>query len=282
MKIEENISLARYSTYQIGGHADYFLEAKTRDDVLQGIEWAKNEEVRLFVFGGGSNLLFDDAGFRGLVIKISVDTLQVNGDEITAGAGLKIGGLVNAAKSAGLSGLEGWNGLPGTVGGAVFGNAGCFGVETKDVLKSAEIYDGEVKTVGPDFFEYEYRNSKMKRDGGIVLSATFKLKKGDPVEIDAKMKEVATSRVKKQPAGSSTGSFFKNPSPEQPAGMLIDQCGLKGKMLGRAQVSDYHANFIINKGGAKSADILNLASLIEEEVKKKFGISLEREVVYVV
>lgn len=281
MKIEKNIGLARYSTYQIGGPADYFLEAKTRDDLLQGIQWAKNEDVSLFVFGGGSNLLFDDAGYRGLVIKISVDTLQVNGDEIVAGAGLKIAGLVNAAKSANLSGIEGWNGLPGTVGGAVFGNAGCFGVETKDVLKSAEIYDGEVKTVGPDFFEYEYRNSKMKRDGGIVLSATFKLKKGDPIEIDAKMKEVATSRVKKQPAGSSTGSFFKNPSPQQPAGMLIDQCGLKGKMLGRAQVSDYHANFIINKGGAKSKDILALATEVETNVFAKFGITLEREVVYV-
>ncbi len=281
MNIEKNKGLARYTTYQIGGAADYFLEASSKDELLAGLEWAKNEEVPVFVFGGGSNLLFDDAGFRGLVIRVADERIRVSGDEIVAGAGVKIAGLVNAAKSASLTGLEGWNGLPGTVGGAVFGNAGCFGVESKDVLVAAEIYDGSVRSVGVDFFEYEYRNSKLKRMGGVVvLSATFKLRHGEASEIEAKMKETAISRVKKQPAGSSTGSFFKNTSAGA-AGMLIEQCGLKGKMLGRAQVSEYHANFLLNKGGAKSADILALADLIKSEVKAKFGIELEREVVYV-
>lgn len=280
MNIEKNKGLARYCTYQIGGPADYFLEASSKEDLLAGLEWSKNEDVPVFVFGGGSNLLFDDAGFRGIVIHVADERLKINGDEIVAGAGVKIGGLVNAAKSASLTGIEGWNGLPGTVGGAVFGNAGCFGVECKDVLVSAEIYDGSVKSVGVDFFEYEYRNSKLKKFGGTVLSATFKLRHGDASEIEAKMKEIAISRVKKQPAGSSTGSFFKNTS-AGPAGMLIEQCGLKGRMVGRAQVSDYHANFLLNKGGAKSSDILALADLIQNEVKAKFGVELEREVVYV-
>ena len=151
MNIEKNKGLARYCTYQIGGSADYFLEATSKDELLAGLEWAKNEEVPVFVFGGGSNLLFDDAGFRGLVIRVADERIRVSEDEIVAGAGVKIAGLVNAAKSAGLSGIEAWNGLPGTVGGAVFGNAGCFGVECKDVLVSAEIYDGSARSVGVDF-----------------------------------------------------------------------------------------------------------------------------------
>ncbi len=275
--------MAKYSTYQVGGPADYFLEAGSKEDLVEAIEWAREKNLPIFVFGGGSNLLFDDAGFRGLVIRVAIDNLEVKGEEIVAGAGVKISALIAAAKQAGLSGLEGWNGLPGTVGGAVFGNAGCFGVETKDVLKSAEIYEnGKVREVGVDFFEYEYRNSKIKREGGVVvLSATFKLRSSDVNRIDAKMKEVAISRVKKQPAGSSTGSFFKNPSAEKSAGMLIEECGLKGKMIGRAQVSEYHANFILNKGGATSKDILALASEVAVAVKLQFGIELEREVVYV-
>ena len=281
-KFERGKILAPFCTYQIGGAADYFLEAANPQDLVAALEWANSNKLPFFVFGGGSNLLFDDAGFRGLVIRVAMSDLSLDGEKIRAGAGCKIANLVNAAKEAGLSGLEAWNGLPGTVGGAVFGNAGCFGVETRDMLESAEIFDGEVRTVGVDFFEYEYRNSKLKRDGGCaVLSAVFKLQKGDRAVIDAKMKEVAVSRVKKQPAGSSTGSFFKNPSAEKPAGLLIEQCGLKGKMVGRAQVSEVHANFILNRGGATSADVLGLAAMVAKEVKKKFGVELEREVVYV-
>lgn len=279
---EKNKVLAPFCTYQIGGPADWFLEATNPQDLLEGIGEAKKKGLPFFVFGGGSNLLFDDAGFRGLVIHVAMNDLNVNGEEIRAGAGCKISTLVNAAKESGLSGLEAWNGLPGTVGGAVFGNAGCFGVETKDILKSAEIYDSEVKIVGKDFFEFEYRNSKIKKGGGVVvLSATFKLQKGDRAAIEVKMKEVAAARAKKQAAGSSTGSFFKNPSPEQPAGMLIEQCGLKGKMVGRAQISPVHANFILNKGGATAADVLGLADLAQKEVENKFGVVLEREVVYI-
>lgn len=281
-KFEKGKILAPFSTYQIGGPADWFLEAANSRDLCAAIEWAQTEGLPFFVFGGGSNLLFDDAGFRGLVIRIAIKDLSVSGESIMAGAGCKIANLVDAAKAAGLSGLEAWNGLPGTVGGAVFGNAGCFGVECKDILRSAEIFDGEVRRVGVDFFEYEYRNSKIKKQGGYtVLGATFKLQKGDPVEIGAKMKEIAISRVKKQPAGSSTGSFFKNPSPSRPAGLLVEQCGLKGRMVGKAQVSPDHANFILNKGGATSADILGLAKLVQNEVKSRFGVTLETEVVYV-
>lgn len=236
----------------------------------------------VFVFGGGSNLLFDDEGFRGLVIRVRSAGLEVRGEEVWAEAGAVMAKVVLASAEAGLTGLEAWNGLPGTVGGAVIGNAGCFGVETKDVLKEAEAYlPGEgVKTVGPEWFEYRYRWSRLKAEPGVVLSAVFQLKHGDPAEIGEKMKEIARSRIQKQPPGSSTGSFFKNPAGDH-AGRLIEACGLKGKQIGRAQISPAHANFFLNLGGATSADILELGKLAEDEVAKQFGVQLEREVVHV-
>lgn len=282
MKIQEDIALAPYCTFQIGGAADFFLEAKSTEEVLEGIDWAEERDLPFFVFGGGSNLLFDDGGFRGLVIRVKSAGLKAEGEEIVADSGVLMAKLVLAAADAGLTGLEAWNGLPGTVGGAVRGNAGCFEVECKDVLKSAEVWlPGEgVKTMKASDFEYEYRDSKLKREGGVVLSATFKLAKGEEAEIKKKMMEIARSRIQKQPPGSSTGSFFKNPVGDH-AGRLIEAAGLKGKRLGKAQISDQHANFFLNTGGATAADILALAELVEKTVKEKFGIELEREVVFV-
>ncbi len=281
-KIEEDVLLAPYSTFQIGGAADFFLEAKSTEEVLEGIEWAEERDLPFFVFGGGSNLLFDDGGFRGLVIRVKSGSLVVKGETITADSGVLMAKVVLAAAEAGLTGLEAWNGLPGTVGGAVRGNAGCFEVECKDVLESADVWlPGQgVRTVGVDELEYGYRHSRLKEAGGVVLSATFKLAKGDGAEIKKKMMEIARSRIQKQPPGSSTGSFFKNPVGDH-AGRLIEAAGLKGKRLGKAQISEGHANFFLNTGGATAADILALAELAEKTVKEKFDVELEREVVYV-
>lgn len=275
--------MAPYTTYQIGGLADYFLEAETREELLAGAQWAQDKNCPVFVFGGGSNLLFDDEGFRGLVIRVKSNHLTVEGSAIQADAGGLISKLVEAAAKASLTGLEAWNGLPGTVGGAVYGNAGCFGVECKDVLESAELFipwEG-VKTVKVSFFRYGYRYSSLKEKPAVILSARFKLEKGDPAKIQVKMKEIAKSRIQKQPAGLNTGSFFKNPSKEKPAGWLIEQCGLKGKQIGGGRISEQHANFFVNRGGAKAADILVLADLAAREVQEKFGITLEREVIFV-
>ncbi len=274
--------LARYSTYQIGGPADFFFEAKTKGEAVEALNWASEHDLPYFVFGGGSNLLFDDEGFHGLVIKMSANEIRVEGELIYAEAGAKAGALVKAAQEAELTGLEAWNGLPGTVGGAVFGNAGCFGVESKDVLGDAELWlPGEgLKKVGLEFFDYEYRNSKLKKEGGVVLAATFKLQKAERSEIDKKMKEIALLRVQKQPPGLSTGSFFKNPPGDKSAGWLIEQCGLKEAMVGKAQVSKFHANFFMNKGGATAEDVLGLAEKVKAEVKQRFGIELEQEVIY--
>lgn len=281
-KIQEDVSLAPLCTFQIGGLADFFLEAKTTEDVLAGIEWAEDRDLPVFVFSGGSNLLFDDSGYRGLVIRVKSSEIRVEGEEIVADSGALMAKVVLAALEAELTGMEEWNGLPGSVGGAVRGNAGCFGVEVKDILKSAEVYmpGSGVRTMNREDFSYDYRHSKLKEEPGVVLSARFILKKGDKEAIKTKMMEIAKSRIQKQPPGASTGSFFKNPVGDH-AGRLIEAAGLKGKRLGKAQISAQHANFFLNTGGATAAEILELAQLAEDEVFKQSGIKLEREVVFV-
>jgi len=282
VNIQENHPLAKYTTYQIGGPADFFVEAASEAEVIEALEWAAERDMPVFVFGGGSNLLFDDAGFRGLVIRLRAQDVAVAGERVSAAAGVMMAKVVKAAAEAGLTGIEAWNGLPGTVGGAVVGNAGCFGVEVKDVLESARVWmPGEgVREVGPEFFDYDYRSSRLKKETGIVLSATFLLKRGEAAAIAAAMENVARSRIQKQPPGCSTGSFFKNP-PGDHAGRLIEAAGLKGKILGGAQISPQHANFFLNRGGATAADLLALSKLAQDEVQKQFGVTLHQEVVFV-
>ncbi len=282
--IQENHSLARYGTYQIGGLADYFVEVKTEQELKEALTWADQKKLKSFVFGGASNLLFDDAGFRGLVVRIRLQSIEVRADlaEIQAEAGTSTMQVVKAAAEAGLSGMEAWNGLPGTVGGAVVGNAGCFGVETKDILKWAEVLEnGKVRRLAPADLGYSYRNSLLKHSTAVVLRACFQLTHGEPLSIQEKMKEIVRVRAGKQPPGLSTGSFFKNPSVEQSAGFLIDQCGLKGAQLGQAQISPRHGNFFVNLGGATAQNILDLGKMAQDAVHEKFGLTLEREIVFV-
>ncbi len=282
MNILEDHKLASYCTYQIGGLADFFVEATSTEEVMEALEWAQDRDMPVYVLGGGSNLLFDDGGFRGLMIRVKSSELKVEGEEIHADSGVIMAKVVLAALEASLTGMEEWNGLPGSVGGAVRGNAGCFGVEAKDILKSATVFvPGEgVKTLVVEDLAYAYRESRLKKEGGVVLSAVFKLHAGEKMAIQEKMKNIAKSRIQKQPPGSSTGSFFKNP-PGDFAGRLIEAAGLKGKRLGKAQISEQHANFFLNTGGASAGEILELAALAEDEVFAQFGVRLEREVVFV-
>lgn len=281
-KIQEDVSLAPLCTFQIGGPADFFLEAHSTEEVLAGIEWADDRDLPFFVFSGGSNLLFDDSGFRGLVIRVKSSEIKVEGTDLLADSGALMAKVVLAALEAELTGMEEWNGLPGSVGGAVRGNAGCFGVEVKDILKSAVVFvpGSGVRTMTVEELLYDYRHSKLKDEPGVVLSARFGLRKGEKTAIKTKMMEIAKSRIQKQPPGASTGSFFKNPVGNH-AGRLIEAAGLKGKRLGKAQISAQHANFFLNTGGATAADVLELAQLAEEEVFKQSGVRLEREVVFV-
>lgn len=279
--LDENLS--KYSTFQIGGPADYFYKLKKTEDLQPLINFAKTNNIDIFVFGGGSNILFDDNGFRGLVIKIETENIAVDGEYITADAGIMISKLIKYSIEHDLIGIEKWVGLPGTVGGAVRGNAGCNGLETLEIFEKALLLNpktGEIREEKPDYFDFSYRHSKLKETNEIVLNATFKLKNKDISNEEQKeiMDEIRKFRLTKQPFGKTTGSFFKNPSPDKPAGMLIDKAGLKGKIIGKAQISEKHGNFFLNLGGATSKEMIELVKLAKREVKAKFDIDLEEEV----
>lgn len=280
-----NEPLAKYCTFQIGGPADYFYQLKNMEILPFIVQFCHTNKIPLFIFGSGSNILFDDKGFRGLVVKIEANKISfdLKKKRVTADAGVLISKLINESINKGFSGLEKWIGLPGTVGGAVRGNAGCNGLEAKDFLVYATLMDqttGDVHEANTKYFHFEYRHSKVKETQEIVLNATFQLKTRKVSEEDQKemMNKLRQTRAQKQPFGLTTGSFFKNPSPDKPAGMLIEEAGLKGKMVGKAQISDKHANFFLNKGGATAKDIIDLMKLAKKTVKSKFGITLEEEV----
>ncbi len=278
--------LSKYSTFQIGGPADFFYKIKNSTNLPPLLSFAKKHHIEYFIIGGGSNILFDDKGFRGLIIKIETKNITIKGTEISADAGVPVATLLNASINHALTGLEPWIGLPGTVGGAVRGNAGCNGLECKKILSAATILNpktGKIRAVLNKYFQFKYRQSKLKKTKEIILNATFKLQKRrsrfqSPIQQKNLIAGIRKSRMDKQPFGSSTGSFFKNPSTNQPAGLLIEQAGLKGKTIGKAQISTKHANFLVNLGGATSENIIKLANLVRKLVKAKFGLILEEEV----
>jgi len=257
MKLQKNVSLKKYTTFKIGGPAKYFFVAKNKSDLLKAVQEAKKRRLPVFVLGGGSNVLFPDKGYRGLVIKFQ---------------NLKLSQLVN-------SGLEWAAGIPGTVTGAIWGNAGAFGKSMKDVVKKVEVFDvknEKIKILNNKDCRFGYRDSIFKKNHDlIILSAEIKQKKSDPQEI----KKCLAHRRKTQPLSfPSAGSVFKNP-PGFSAGELVEKCGLKGKKIGGAQISDIHSNFIVNLGGAKAQDVLSLIKLVKKTVNKKFKIKLEEEII---
>lgn len=290
MTIQQNVLLAQHTTMRIGGNADYFAEIVTKDDLREAIGFAKEKKLKLFFLGGGSNILFSDAGFRGLVLKMKNKKMEMRGDNIWAEAGVLISEMVRFAKKQHKD-LSGFLALPGTWGGAVTGNAGIPGWEANDTVIQAEIFyieTGEFETVQKQWFEYEYRNSKLhksKTKNIIVWSAQQTAPDGDPEEIQKKCTAVMQMRASKQPWGLSAGSFFKNlpeseefPKPKNTAGWLLDHIGAKGETVGDAIVSDIHANFLQNKGNATQKDMVALARKIAKKVEEEFNVRLEPEV----
>ncbi len=279
-----NEPLSKHCTFKIGGPADYFYELKNKDELLPLLQLCHTLHIPTFIFGSGSNILFNDKGFRGLVIKISTKNIQITETHITADAGAMVSVLLEESLKANLTGLEPWIGLPGTVGAAVYGNAGCNGLEVKDCLIKADILNpltGEIHEASPAYFHFSYRHSKLKEKHEIILSATFRVapRAISKEKQDAMIMKIRKERFAKQPSGvCTTGSFFKNPLPDQPAGLLIEQAGLKGKTIGDAQISLKHGNFFINKNKATAKDILALAALAKEEVYKNSGLTLVEEV----
>ncbi len=298
-------SLAAYTSLKIGGPAQLFFQAQNIDDLVGAIETAKAQNVPWYVLGGGSNVLISDDGYKGLVIVYADRSFTVRERTVVASAGALTTLVAKAAVEAGLSGFEWGTTVPGTMGGAICGNAGCFGSEMKDLVVTVDVYDTDTakKSALPkDQCKFAYRDSAFKHQPFVILKTLLSLKPGEKDKVQARAQELQDKRKQTQPQGEfSAGCMFKNFAfkdeaeiaklksqgeiPEAmlqskmiSAGWLIDKLGLKGTNVGAAKVSDTHGNFVINAGGARAQDVLQLTSLIKMKVRDELGIMLEDEV----
>lgn len=288
--IQHSVPLCRFSTLQIGGPAAYFAEPDTRDTLLPLIEFQKQENLPLLVIGRGSNILFSDEGFPGLVIslrKFELERIQLHPDGLVkVSAGMSLFRLSALCQEQGMSGLEFICHIPGTVGGACamnagFGRAGSNYQEIKDVLQSVTVLDlsaGKLRVINRSEINFQYRKSSLDRE--IVLDATFQLKPATREAVRDEVKANFSYRNSVQDLRyPSAGSVFKNPKkPAESAGKLIDRAGLRGTRIGGAMISEKHGNFILNVGNAKAADVLQLIDVAKTRVLEQFGIELEPEV----
>ena len=275
--------MSAHTTFKIGGCADIMISACDEAQLKAAVSACKECLVPYMILGNGSNLLVSDDGIEGAVITLDgvFKDITVDGDIITAGAGAKLSRLCTVALENGLTGLEFAYGIPGTVGGAMYMNAGAYGGEMKDVSLSVTALspDGEMITRPSDELGLGYRTSVFKTNGDIILYSKYKLSKGNREDIKARMDDVMNRRKSKQPLEyPSAGSVFKRPEGAF-AGTLIEQCGLKGKTVGGAQVSEKHAGFIINIGGATCENVMELVALVQQTVKDQTGYYLEREII---
>ena len=274
--------LARYTTFKIGGPAALFARPADARQLEAALAACKKSDVRYYLLGQGSNTLFADEGFDGAVIctRMMGDVPRIEGERMTAPAGAGLTALCAMARDAGLTGLEFACGIPGSLGGALYMNAGAYGGEMKDVVETVTCLtpEGTVETRPADALAFGYRTSVFEQDGSCVLSATLCLARGDKAAIRARMAELLSKRREKQPLEwPSAGSTFKRPEGHF-AGTLIDQCGLKGLTVGGAQVSEKHAGFLINRGGATFADMTELIRQVQQRVLDAAGVRLEPEV----
>lgn len=280
-EVKINALMKEHINFEVGGPADILLIPSKVEQIIESIKICKENNIPYFVMGNGSNLLVKDGGIRGVVIKLTgLTNLEVNEEEIKADCGVMLKELSDKALENSLTGLEFACGIPGSVGGAVFMNAGAYNGEIKNVIKEAQVItsSGEIVTLSKDELELGYRTSKVMKDNSIVINATFKLEKGNKEEIKETIDDLTQKREEKQPLEyPSAGSTFKRPEGYF-AGKLIQDSGLKGYSIGGAAVSSKHSGFVINKGNATAKDILDLIAYIQEEVKKQFGVELHTEV----
>lgn len=281
--IKENLPLTKHSSFKIGGCADLAAFPRTKEELASLVALAKKENVKTLVVGNATNILFDDAGFRGLVVfTTAMKTVTWGEDFVEAEAGASLTAIAGEAARRGLSGLAFAYGIPATVGGAVYMNAGAYDAEISRILTESTYFDGEnIRTRALADHAYGYRKSIYQTNGDIILSARFSLQKGNIEELQKLCEERMKARKEKQPLEfSSAGSVFKRPEGYF-AGALIEKCGLKGYRIGGAEVSEKHAGFIINRGGATSSDVLSLIEYIRAEVMKAFDVYLETEIVHI-
>jgi UDP-N-acetylmuramate dehydrogenase len=284
IKVDEPLS--RYTTARVGGPAEVLIEATRAADLEATVIAARQIGLPIVILGGGANVLVSDAGVRGLTIINKAKRIEFRENGLVwCESGTVLPTLARECMARGLSGLEWAVGVPGTVGGAVVGNAGAHGRDTAADLVSATILNAEDEAVewSKADLQFEYRSSRIKsenrkqKSGNVVLAATFQLAAAESAELERRAGEFNEYRRRTQPAGASIGSMFKNPAGHA-AGRLIDQCGLKGLRIGEAEISTVHANFFVNRGHAKAADVKALIDLARDQVREKFGIELELEI----
>ena len=285
-KYRLDVPMSEYTSFKTGGKADVVFLPSTELQLRSILRMCSDEEIKPFIFGNGSNLLVSDEGIRGVTIRLSnnfEEIRMINDTTIYCTAGTKLASLCKFALENSLTGLEFAYGIPGTAGGAAYMNAGAYGGEMKDVLYSCNHIDfsGNPGRLIGEQLGLGYRCSAYTDKYFVITGLTLVLEKGDKEQINAKMQELLQKRIDKQPLDlPSAGSFFKRPEGNF-AGALIEQCGLKGFSVGGAQVSVKHAGFVVNKGGATTADIMELGRLVSEKVLEETGVKLEREVKYI-
>jgi len=306
-KINKNVQLAPLTSFKIGGPAEFFIEVKTNEELQSAVVWADRKSKKVTILGGGSNVLINDQGISGLVIKMDIKGIKRAGDILIVGAGEKFSNLVANAYNYGFIGLEWATGIPGTVGGAIRGNAGAFGSSISENIKSIEIFD-LTKTKFIKLTEkncaFGYRDSVFKNNTNLIIAnATLNFKKGKKNEIKKEMTAVVKQRSAKHPLAPSAGSIFKNLKAKKlekdnfilyrqaqkeqiikkgmvPAGWLIEKLDPEIKTVGGASLSDMHANIIVNKSQATAADVATLIAIIKTKIRNKFHIKLQEEIKY--
>ncbi len=273
--------LRRYTAWKIGGPADALLEPKSVEELISAVRTAGEHGIPVTVLGGGTNVLVLDGGIRGLTIRLAkaLTKVEVEGERVVADAGVLYPVLANTTAAKGLAGLEFATGIPGTVGGAVYMNAGAYGSETREVLDWSDVFrEGEVVRLKNADLDLSYRHSILHENPGwLVLRAGYTLATGDPDELKARIKGFRAQRMNGSPNKPSCGSTFKRPENDFP-GRVIEAAGLKGTRVGQIEVSPVHANYLVNHGGGMAKDALKLIDLVRERVRERLGIELEMEV----
>lgn len=282
-RIIENADMSQYTSFKAGGKADLLVEPANEGQLIHALNVLRQEKANYMVLGNGSNVLVKDGGYRGVIVRIgtSLSKIDIEDDTLTCGAGALLSVVARVALNEELTGFEFASGIPGSIGGAVFMNAGAYGGEMKHIVESARIFEvktGVIKEVTVDELDLSYRHSAIQATGDVVLSVKIRLQKGEREAISAQMKELREKRNTKQPVQyPSAGSFFKRPEGYF-AGKLVQDAGLKGVSVGGAQVSELHSGFVINTGNATATDICQLMVLVQNTVYDKFGVKMEPEV----
>ncbi len=292
-RVRQHVPLAALTTFRVGGPADWLVETRTADEIVMALRAAAAHNVSVTLLGGGSNVLVSDAGVRGLVIRPRGGEVRpVGAVLVRVDAAVTVNGLVRWSINHGRAGLEAWAGTPGTIGGAIFGNAHFGGRSIGELVASVRLAarDGGVRDVGVDAMAFSYDHSRLQDTGEVLLSADFGMIDGDPAALRATARESLAFRKRTQPLESpSAGCIFQNPQPgcdavpegiPWSAGALVDRAGLKGAAIGGARVSPTHGNFIVNEGAATAAQIRALIDRCKREVLDRFGVALREEIVY--